>query len=419
MNRLRALVASATLKDSAVLSLGQIIAAVQGALFFAVTARLFSLTDLGLYSIILATATILKDVVDPSLNALLMRFVPRSKPGSARSVIRLSFLIKGGYFLLIIPAAIVLRDPLSEWLFHGTFAWLLLSTVVLSMTMSYVSSISGILQSHRRFKLDAGVTMLQPLLRLLLLGLVLMTQTLSVSFLLLISVTSYALVALLGTILVWPLLFRAKVSKQTLHSSSQFVSPLVVSTALGAVTDRVSLYAVNTFVSAAEVGLFGYINQLFIPTRQIAGSLSSVFGSRFARFDSKEEAWEYCKKGLGLSGLLALGLATTIPFGSVLIRVIYGPSFEGGGLIFVTLVVGFGLLLIQTPLTAMLLYYFGRSDWMAKMGMVQLLATLAVSWWLVPTLQAFGAALGFLVVMILSTLMVSGLVLSSWRGHKV
>ena len=93
---------TATLKDSLASMTGQVSAGILGAVFFAVSARLLGAEEFGIFSLALATAVIIKDIIDPGINSLLLRFVPASEPYSkALSFIKYALFLKIAYFAIV------------------------------------------------------------------------------------------------------------------------------------------------------------------------------------------------------------------------------------------------------------------------------------------------------------------------------
>src|SRR5690606_14681461 len=95
------LLKSDTTKDSFYSISGQAVAAISGAAFFAFAARLISLTDFGILSLSLATSAIIKDIIDPSLNSALIKFISQGKD-TAKHVTRYVFQIKLLYFGVVL-----------------------------------------------------------------------------------------------------------------------------------------------------------------------------------------------------------------------------------------------------------------------------------------------------------------------------
>ncbi len=396
---------TATLKDSLASMTGQVSAGILGAVFFAVSARLLGAEEFGIFSLALATAVIIKDIIDPGINSLLLRFVPASEPYSkALSFIKYALFLKIAYFAIVFPVLLLLNRPFSLIVFQRLIFGLIPLTLLLSLALSAGYFISGIFQSHKRFFADAIFTFSQPLLRLVILIWVYFQGTITVQSLLVVNITAYLIVTLIALFFITTRFLQVSIPKLTKSQSHSFLPPIMLSTATGTLTDRLNLYITNYFANPISVGYLSAATQLFVPTKQIAGSLSNVFGSRFASFTNSNQTSRYLKLALGFSTFLGLGLISTSLIARPLILLVFGQEFIPAIPIFRLLTLAFALFLIQTPFTSMLLYAKSRPDLLAMIAVLQLIVTALANLILVPTYGTMGAALALILVMATSLL---------------
>lgn len=410
------LISSSTARDSFASLSGQVIGGVLGAVYYAIAARMLGVELFGILSLSIATASIIKDIIDPAINTALLRFVPGQKDqNTSDSFIKYSALIKLGYFACVIPLFIIFRHQATLIIFKQEYQWILFFTLALSLTYSLGSFISGILQSHRRFVPEAAFAISQPALRLILLLFLIVLNYLNLQSLLVISILATLLTSFIALFFMTTQFIHASISHHTRKHTHKFLPPMIISTATGSLTDRINLYLTNHYSSALQVGLLSSASQLFIPTRQISGSLSNVFAPRFSAFETQSQANQYLKKSLSLCLLLVLGLLSTSIIAHPIILMVYGEAYLASIQIFRLYTVAYSLFLLQVPFSSMLIYFKGRSDTIALLGFFQLIVTVILNVILIPQFQAVGAVISFILVTATSFFIIAALALKSKR----
>jgi teichuronic acid exporter len=399
------LLRSQTAKDSTVSFLGQFIAGLFGAVFFALSGRILSLTDFGLMSLSLTTAVIIKDILDPAVSTTLLRFVSgREHSTEALATAKYLFILKLKYFLVIAPVLILLHPLFSAVIFKQPAFVLIILTVVNAFVMSLATFISGYLQATKRFGVDGVLTALQPIIRLIGVLILIFFSIKNVYWFLGASLGAYLLIALLGFIYITPKFLFSKEKLTDKRAVNSFLPHMVFSTLTGTLADRVNLYLINFFSNPTQVGLFFAAMQLFIPVKQLAGSLTNVFGTRFASFTNKHQEKAYLNKSLLLVTFLSCGLLLAAVIAKPLLFIVYGQKFLPVIPVFQILCVGFTVFIMQTPFSAILLYSKGRADLVARIGIVQLLAVTVFNFLLIPLWQLNGAAIATVLLLAITAL---------------
>ncbi len=418
INKLLTLSKSQTAKDSLVSFSGQVSAGIFGAIFMALAARVLGKESFGIFSLALATAVIIKDIVDPGLNSVLLRFVPAQKDQkTANAFIRYAWVVKTIYYSVLIPLALIFSRFLSTIIFKRFYQNLIPLTLVLTLALSYAALVSGMFQSKKRFTADAFFTASQPLLRLTFLILLFSFHQISVQSLIIINFTAYFIITAIAIYNLTPQFIYSKLNPSQKSQANKFMAPVMLSTATGTLTDRINLYITNQYTNPAQVGLLAAAIQLFVPTKQIAGSMSNVFGSRFSGLTSDAQAFQYLKKTLFLVIFLALGLVSTGLIANPLISLIFGHEYLPAVTAFRILTLAFGLFLIQVPFSSMLMYYKGRSDILAHLAILQLITTFVTNIYLIPKLGINGAAWAFFVTILISASATMALSLTVKNKH--
>ena len=418
INRITKLIKSSTARDSSLTIVGQISSAIVGAFFFAITARVLTITQFGIFSLALSTAVILKDILGPSINACLLRFVPGQKTNIAHQYTKYMGLIIISYYAIVTPIFLIFNRFFSFVIFKQYIFSLIPIIIAIAISLSLAAYISGIFQARREFLSDSIFTIAQPAVRLALLLLIIYLNIVSIQTLLVINLTAYILVAAVSLYVLKPEFFMVKITKPTTIAANKFLPPMILSTGLSTLTDRINLYMINFFTGAAQVAHLATVSSLFTPTKQISGALGSVLGSRFASFDNQDSVSTYLKKSLLLTSVMAAGLVSMSFFAKPIITIIYGQQYAVAAPIFVTFTLAYGIFIFSVPFTSILLYYKGRSDVLASISALTLITTIIANFIFIPKHGALGAAYALLAVIILNSLLIAIFSLTTKRKTR-
>lgn len=392
IKRLLPLLQTQTAKDSAISFSGHISASLAGAVFFALAFRALGVAEFGIFSLAYATAVILGDFIDPAVNATLMRFIPGSPKNIAHSFIKHTLNLKVLYFLIIIPIGLIFASQFSLLIFQERLMAIIPLILITAATISFAAFISGVMRAQKLFLTEAIYTFAQPLLRLALMIIIMYLGVVSVQTVLFTNIAAYLTISAIGFYFITPEFLKSPIPAATKHQTTKFLPAMVVSATTGTITDRINLYITNYYVNLASVGLLSAVTRLFTPIPQLAGSLDSVLGSRFAGFTTTDQARTYLLKALGISSFLAFGLLGSNLVIKYIGLLMYGPEFLQALPLYRIFSVGYSLFLLQTPLSSRLLYYLGRADLIAKLSLIQLVTTVAFNLLLIPRMGLIGAA---------------------------
>lgn len=398
-NLLKKLFQSATAKDSFISSTGQITSAILGAIFFALTARFLGPKEFGVFSLALASAVIIKDLLGPAIGANILRFVPAQTDRKiGYQYIKYAILILIGYYAIVSPIFIIFNRFFSFVIFNQYFFALIPLTIAMAMSFSLASFISSLLQAEKMFFHDSVFTMAQPMVRLILVSIIYSAGLLSIQSLMVLNITAYVAVSIVALNFFSPEIFAGKITSPVIHATNKFLPLMAVSVGTSTITDRMNLYITNFYSGAIQVSLLSVVGALFTPTKQIGGSMGNVLGSRFASFQTREEAYEYLQKAVALSAVMASGLITTMIFAEPLISIMYGSEFMDAVPIFQIYTIAYAFFIFQVPFSSMLLYFKGRSDVMAGVSFINLIITLVSNIILIPMYGVIGAAASLTIV---------------------
>ena len=388
-----------TFQDTGIVFGGNVISSILGAIFFFLLAHQSGAYLFGVFSVVIAISTTAVDLFDIAINNAIVGFGSNELSRAAvvkRGLIQKIVLAFGLSILLWIFAPVIIRIlDKSELLSPLRLAvWLI-------PARSFFSLVKTILQSMKKFFLDAIVDVFSSAIRLLGFYLFPLSGLSLIDGALLAYISSLALSSLLAIHVLIKILLTPSKTKLP-ESFHLYQSWMVVSFVSSAIASRLDIFFLTRLTSLTVVGWYQAAFRLFMPVQQLASSLSRVFAPRFASFVGELDVKKYLKKSLYLSGLLAMSIFLTLPFLGIGIAFLYGKDFIPAISIAFGLSIYFAVFLFSTPYWSALLYFRKDAKAFARLSLVQLILMIVL---LPITIKLFGVAgaVASLVVALLST----------------
>lgn len=370
ISKVRRAVATATLKDSSMVFVGNLTSSVLGAVFFFLLAHQGGPYVLGVFGVSIAIAVTVADLFDVAIDNAVVNFGARM---ATRGYAIRSGIVRKLCFSTVAAAALWFSAPLLVGMLGkpeilGTVR----AAVWLIPIKSFYGFVKTVFQISRQFHLDAGIEIFSSLIRLF--GFMLI-------FVINVPILSLALWTYIGSLAVSILIALPKIVPVLLERSgtmtqkdfTSYQSWMTLSFAASAVSSRLDVFFLTRMTSLEVVGWYQAAFRLFMPVQQLAGSLSRVFAPRFAHFSSGFQTTKYLKKSLLLSGGLAASMFLSIPFFKFLIPLLYGKQFYESIYLAYGLIFYFALFLFSTPWWSRLLYYYSNARRFAVLSILQLM----------------------------------------------
>lgn len=384
---------AATVRDTGVVFVGNIISSVLGALFFFLLAHKGGPYIFGVFSVSIAIAVTVVDLFDIAIDNAVLNFASRSEARSAvlrTGLVRKCVLSIGASILLWISA------PLLVGLLGKSE---ILQTIRMAIWFipikSFYSFVKTIFQASRQFHFDAGIEIFSSSIRII--GFLFMFVS-NISVLTLALWTymgSLAVSAILGLPLILPAL-RKKEGTRPDKEFTSFQSWMTVSFAASAISSRLDVLFLTRMTSLETVGWYQAAFRLFMPIQQLAGSLTRVFAPRLASFHSVLQARSYLRKSLILTGFLSGAILFTMPIFPWAVQLLYGWRFQETVPIAYGLVPFFMIFLFSTPWWSVLLYFHSQAKKFAQFSVFGLLLQLVLFPSMITLFGVAGAAAALL-----------------------
>lgn len=369
---LRKALKTETFRDTGAVFVGNGVSAILGAIFFFLLARSLGPFGFGTFSIALAISTIAVDLFDIAINNALVAYgsTPENRCSAFRSGLRkkvwLTALFSIGLWIVAPLVLFILGKP--------EMVDIVRLSILIVPARAASSFVKTMLQTLRRFRLDAGLDIAAAALRL---GLFLAAVSLRLPVLES-SIVAYALSMVVAIVPAIPLCFSVLRISDRGHTNlgfSRFQSWMTVSFVASAISARLDVFALTRFVGVDAVGLYQAAFRLFLPIQQLASALSRVFAPRLASFSKESDARRYLRKSLALSGGLTLSMLLAIPFFPWAIPLLYGRAFQPSVPYAAGLTVNFMIFLFSVPWWTVLLYHRKDARLFATLSIVGLTLT--------------------------------------------
>lgn len=394
--RIKQILRTKTLRQSAITAAGTIVNGVIGWIFYILVARNLGPSNFGIFSVATATIALLASIFNVGVDTGLVRFVGKYISGEKEKAFRFMklglqvkilsgfLLITFGWFLVPFFSNTVLAKP--ELLFPlrlsliGAFGWLLSFFVTSSF------------QAMQKFFSWVGLNIFMTSLRLFaILGLIYFGVS-QVNFSLYAYIYSPFIGFLIG-ITFLPKFFKVKnegsVAKEFFHYNKW----VAIFTVIAAISSRLDIYLSTRLLSLSDLGIYSVANNLSGIVSEIVLALATVVAPKLASFVGDIDAKRYLKKlQLFVLALGIFGVIFGIPLSYYVIPKLYGLSYIPSILPFSILLISQAIFLISVPVHTSIFYYFSKPKVFVFVGLAQIVLVGTLGWYAISTYGYMGAA---------------------------
>lgn len=398
----KTIIKTATFKQSQITVLGTIINGVLGAIFYILLARFLGPSNFGLFTVSVATLTLIADSVDFGANTGLVRYVSRSlteDKDKALRFLKLSLEFKSVIWVLVLIIGMIISPIIAINIFNKSELVSPLRLVMIgvggALLFSFATSAT---QAFQKFFVWGFINIITNLFRVILIILFFYLGSLDLSN----SLLTYIMMPFIGFFL--GLLFipseeMFKVKKEFSVAKQLFKYNIWVGifSFIAAFSARLDTFLTARLLSSFQLGIYGAANQLVQVVPQLISALGMVAAPKFSAFTNKQSMLDYLKKfqlmvlGLSLVGVLA------IPVCIYLIPIIFGVEYSTVVSPFVILLIAMLVFLISVPIHNSIIYYFGKPQVFVWVSIGHLLIVSLLGYWLISNYGVVGAAITVLV----------------------
>ncbi len=400
-DKILSLLKTRTVYESVITSSATIINAALGMVFYILLARYLGPSSFGIFSVSVATLTLLGDISDVGTGTGIVKFVGKyivSEKQRALKVLKLSLEIKILFSLIVLALGWFLI-PIVAWNFFKKPELvypLRLSLLGVGGALLFSFSTSAI-QALQKFWAWGGLIISSNLLRLLVIFILFYTGFLSLNSSLWVYIL-FPFFGFLGGLLFLPKFLVVKGEGSVIKELLSFNKWVAIFTLIAAVASRLDTFLITRFLTLEDVGIYSVANNLASVVPQIVFALGVVVAPKLASFDNNPKVISYLKKfQLFVIGLAIIGLVFGIPLSYFVIPHFYGAAYYASIAPFIILLVAQSIFLISVPVHTSIIYYFAYPKLFVWITLGQLFIVGILGWFFIANFGIVGAALAILV----------------------
>ncbi len=350
--------------------------------------------DFGIFSVSISLMLIFNQVINAGFNQLIPRFVGNWYQRPKKQGAFLAHVLYWQRLLTFVLLAITLVFlPSIAELINYPHPQLIGLSVVGAIFLAFYNYLYFLFVAKQQFTKAGALNVLQSLLKAL-------------SFLVIIyfwqsnllAVTSSYYLALLVSALVFlaiskePLLFKPQpLQGQLAKKVNQFWRHSAIAALSIVLIDNLDVLLVQSQLSEYSAGLYAGAVRIAMFVSLIGASIETVINSRVARYKNKKTLKAFLKKSQILI-ILSLVLAIAIlPLSKLLIIYTLGPDYLAAVGILQLLLINVFLTLLVLPLVAVF-YAIDRPNYFSTVGIIRIIIIFALSIWLLPKFGAEAVA---------------------------
>lgn len=375
--QIKKLIASQTSKDTAVLFAGNAASSVLAIVFTVISARILGPGSWGVVASLIAFMAIINAIGDFGLGASLFKFGE-----SVSQIFTLRLLTAIVIFVLVL----LFGNRLALVSGLGIASYLLFDFLVFFE------------QSEKKFKRASVFIVSSNLLRIVL--------VLGLYFANAISVVTILIAYAVSPLLVfWVLYFQNKnklklsLDFKRLKAALRFSGWMGVNRIVGVMQGRVDTLLVVGLLGTYEAGIFAAAKQLALGVPLIIGSFATVLAPRFSSMQ-KTKLKKYFSKTIYLS----LGLVAGLVFGIIIspcIVMLFGSEYQSAAKVLQGLLISYLPFVLATPAINLLIYGFGKPNFIFILSLLQLIIFLGINYFYLPILGVFAPVLALGIINVL------------------
>lgn len=410
MKAIKELIFSQTGKDTFIVSFGTLISVIAGGLFFILVPRYLGPRDFGIFSTIVATGLMASSLANFAIDSGILKFAAKNDEKSNQY---LSIAIKSYVIFAAVVSFIglVFTPVISRYLNLVGNENLLrvgfFSIIFLNLTNFYVAS----LQAKKEFFKASQLNIVSNVLRILLVLISILFFRLNLA----ISILIFFLIPISSIVIgFYYMKFKLEnTSKQELFNFHKYNFWLAAALIISSIPYD-NYFLIKT-AGPVATGLYAAPYKLLTSVYQFGGNFTRVLASRYSSFDTSEQVVDFSKKTLTYTILFSFLLLLAIVLASPVIRIFLGNGYLDAIGVFRIMTVGFIFFTISTIPSAIIIYYFGKSNISFVVTSLKYAFLVLLLALLVPRLQSQGAALAFSASEALSLVLMSLYVLMKFK----
>ena len=358
-------------------------------LFFVFAPRILGPSDFGIFATIVATGILATNIANFGIDSGILRFVS----GKERNNPYLALAFRAYLVLGLLTAVIgfLISPLLANLLEYSQIVPLLRIAFISVIFILFANFYIAALQARKEFIKASLVNISSNLSKLVMLAIAAVFFSIGLYSITIIFFFTTIISVIVGKVLL-PFELKSKSIKNPLVI---FNYNLWIALSLIIASIPLDNYFLLKSAGAVQTGLYAAPFKILTFVYQFAGNFTRVLAPRFTSFDTKEKARKFAFKSFGIVVIMSAFLIVLAIVGVPAIALIFGGSFSGSAGLFRILTLGFIFFFAGTVPSSIILYYFGKSQVTFFITALRLAVFAALLYFLVPKMQAVGAAVSY------------------------
>lgn len=395
---LKAILKTATFRQSQITVLGTLINGVLGALFYVFLARFLGPSNFGLFIIAVTSIELVAGIADIGTNTGLVRFVSKnlsSDLNKSYQFLKLCLKIKAVNWIVSFLGLFFLAPFLAVEVFHKEQLIIPMRLAGLGVGGALLFTFAtSTLQAYQKYFTWTVINILTNLLRFIMILILSYYLVLDVSNSLLIFIF-FPFFGFFISLFLLPArkIIQAKFELSLIKDLFKYTIPVAAFTIIASISSRLDTYLTAALLSSKDVGIYGIANQLVQFMPQLVSALGLVSSPKFASFQNNQQMLTYFRKfQLLVSGLVGLGILV-LPVLIYIIPLILGQQYQPAIWPFIILFFAQLVFLFSIPVHHSVIFYFGRPEVFIWISVGHLIIIGGLGYILIASYGILGAAI--------------------------
>lgn len=399
--RIKQILRTKTLRQSAITATGTILNGLIGLVFYILVARYLGPSQFGVFSVATTAIALISSIANIGIDTGIVRFVGRYAVSEKDKALR---FLKLGLKFKILSSLIVL---ILGWLIMPFIAFYILRKpeLVYPLRLSLVgvgtailfSFVTSSVQAIQRFWVWSGLNILSNLLRLAAAAALFSLGILTVNT----SLAVYIIFPFLGFFLglfFLPKFWQVKKDTQVLREFFDYNKWVAIFTLIAAFSSRLDTFLSTRLLTLTEVGIYSVAVSLSSIVPSIIFALATVVAPKLASIRNDKEVLTYLKKlQFFVTVLAVVGIAIGIPLSNYLVPAFYGREYLASIGPLSILIITQAIFLISVPAHTAVFYYFSYPKLFVFVDLIYLLIVGVGGYFLISKFGIMGAAYTMLI----------------------
>ncbi len=401
-------------KDSSTVLAGTALNITAGGLFFIFAPRFLGPVNYGLFSTVIATGLFATSIANFGIDTGILKFTSDNSKDSAK-FLSLAFKLYIASGLITSIIGIFLSGFIANLLNQPQISFLLViafsSTIFLLLTNFYVAA----LQAKKEFVKAALVSLSSNVVRILILLTLSLILTLSLNIITILFFFVTILSVITGKIFL-PIKLE-NTQKKDLSAFFKFNVFIAASLIISSIP--FDNFILLKLAGPLYTGLYAAPLKFLTFSYQFGGNFSKVIATDLFKVKNNQDLLKSVKNSAPVIILFITGLIVIFICSPIVNKLFFGQEFIGSEIVMRILLIGFAFFFLSIIPSAIILYYFGKSQISFYITLVKYTVYIFFLFLLIPNLKSFGAAWAFSISEIVAFILMSVYILKKLYFNNV